>query len=386
MPSLADAMRYVGSPQRSGAELRRGCAILLLPTDGTADDLRARLADGAPRAVRRAGRLRAPAAGRRQQHHRHRAGIPHRRARPAPSAPAADPLHPRPPGLIAASPAAAPLVVVASRGYRPGRRRRISFARTIVPRRARAARTPARPRPPGSPRATVTARGSRTTQRRRSQSHRGTASTQCEEQYRGRLQRASPAGRRERLQIRAVGRGRAGQHEQQQRAEGKRDDDQVRAARMVAFDAARSPTRATRHPRGDSNAFRGRIDADLHDYRLRLRASDAALWMSIEESERDLLPRSSRGPIEVERTAHLTRTVPGANAFDTIISFPAEQRLVDPGGSSWGAPLFSSRTVWAATDGFVAVARTDSAVVRIYDGAGGLVAVLRWPPSTDCSS
>jgi hypothetical protein len=43
MPHLSDAIRYADSPSTSGDELRRACEILLLPAEGSADDLRARL-------------------------------------------------------------------------------------------------------------------------------------------------------------------------------------------------------------------------------------------------------------------------------------------------------------------------------------------------------
>jgi hypothetical protein len=150
--------------------------------------------------------------------------------------------------------------------------------------------------------------------------------------------------------------------------------------RLASFDALWAPLGTTPHPRGDVNAIRGRVDSDLQDYRLRLRGGDAYIWLLLEESEMDLLPPSSRGAAEVERNAYLTRAVPGAEVFDTILSFRAQTRLADPRGASWGPPLFSSQTLWAATDSFVAIAQSDSARVTMYGGDGGVVAVLRWPP------
>lgn len=43
MPRLSDAIRYADSPSTSDDELRRACEILMLPADGSADELRARL-------------------------------------------------------------------------------------------------------------------------------------------------------------------------------------------------------------------------------------------------------------------------------------------------------------------------------------------------------
>jgi hypothetical protein len=43
MPSLSDAIRYADSPSTGDEELRRACEILMLPTAGSAEELRARL-------------------------------------------------------------------------------------------------------------------------------------------------------------------------------------------------------------------------------------------------------------------------------------------------------------------------------------------------------
>jgi hypothetical protein len=43
MPHLSDAIRYADNPSTTDDELRRACEILLLPTGGSADELRARL-------------------------------------------------------------------------------------------------------------------------------------------------------------------------------------------------------------------------------------------------------------------------------------------------------------------------------------------------------
>ena len=43
MPNLSDAIRYADSRSTSDDELRRACEILMLPTGGSAEELRARL-------------------------------------------------------------------------------------------------------------------------------------------------------------------------------------------------------------------------------------------------------------------------------------------------------------------------------------------------------
>jgi hypothetical protein len=43
MPRLSEAIRYADDPSTGDDELRRACEILMLPTDGTAGELRARL-------------------------------------------------------------------------------------------------------------------------------------------------------------------------------------------------------------------------------------------------------------------------------------------------------------------------------------------------------
>lgn len=45
MPHLRDAIRYAADPATGAEELRRACAILVLPTDGPPEALRARLRD-----------------------------------------------------------------------------------------------------------------------------------------------------------------------------------------------------------------------------------------------------------------------------------------------------------------------------------------------------
>jgi hypothetical protein len=44
MPTISEALRYAEDPATTEAELRRACGILLLPTHGSADEMRARLA------------------------------------------------------------------------------------------------------------------------------------------------------------------------------------------------------------------------------------------------------------------------------------------------------------------------------------------------------
>jgi hypothetical protein len=148
--------------------------------------------------------------------------------------------------------------------------------------------------------------------------------------------------------------------------------------RLLVLDAEGQYVRSIRHPPGDSDIFRRRMDAKTEDYRLRVRWDGTDLWFHGEDNELELFDPSVRGTAEIPRRGYVAK-LRYPEGMDTILVFHARTRITDRFGPSYGPPLFSGQQLWAVGRGLLAIARTDSAAVTIYDSRQGTPrAIVRW--------
>ena len=134
---------------------------------------------------------------------------------------------------------------------------------------------------------------------------------------------------------------------------------------------------------GDTDRFNRRLANARRqsNHQLRVRAAGDAVWFLLEDDEFEIAgpPGSSTGTIEVPRRGYLTRLASDFRSADTVLTFQATTRYLEPGSPSSGAGVFEWERLWTVGDSLIAIGRSDSAVVTILRTDRKPVAVVRWP-------
>lgn len=139
--------------------------------------------------------------------------------------------------------------------------------------------------------------------------------------------------------------------------------------------------RETRLPEpGDMVSLTGRIDLELDDLSQRAETTptERAVFLQIEDNERQLLDPDARGTEDVRRNGFVVAYDPALESADTLTAYRAPARSLSPAGPSYGPPIFSPRERWAIGRLGILHGSNDAPRLELVDFSGHLKSELQW--------